>query len=437
MSELDKKPAENGQNEPQFVDENVVGKTRKKSRKKKDTKYIKGKYPYTVFNTENKNLFVRKTYIIAEPKLNKETGEITYVKKSKQIWRKCDPQTSERAAEILSDIKEEILFLLTGRTRPLSVFREVATDFEKVELIPPIYGKDGQKIAGMISASNQKYLLKTLTDYFGTKNLKDITFGDLEVFKLHRLKTPVERSGQYFPRTLSAVNHELSLLRKIFNHAVRRRWLNRSPFADGKGLIDAASENRRHVKLSRAEEKAALTYCKGTKLEHMKVFIICILDGGFRRGELLNAKWSEINWHENYIPAKSHKGKKMRIRPVYMTKRIRETLLDWQVRQKKNKKISHKSLIIGYRDVDTAWGSIRKKINREDVTIHDLRHVFATRAYFDAKISLYEVSLMLGHSNIKTTQIYINARDEHLKDAVLKLDDLNDFNDTEKNQPEN
>ncbi|HEY0050790.1 MAG TPA: hypothetical protein VGB68_15970 [Pyrinomonadaceae bacterium] len=61
---------------------------------KKKTKYRKGKFPYTVLNTENGKLYVRKS--------------VTLKGKQHQIWRVCEPPISERAAEILEEIRLEV-----------------------------------------------------------------------------------------------------------------------------------------------------------------------------------------------------------------------------------------------------------------------------------------------------------------------------------------
>ena len=53
------------------------------------------------------------------------------------------------------------------------------------------------------------------------------------------------------------------------------------------------------------------------------------------------------------------------------------------------------------------------------VTCHKLRHRFATRAYRNSGHNLRAVQMLLGHSNISTTQIYTDVDGDDLRLAAL------------------
>ncbi len=61
-----------------------------------------------------------------------------------------------------------------------------------------------------------------------------------------------------------------------------------------------------------------------------------------------------------------------------------------------------------------------KKANLENVTIHTLRHTFASHLVMSG-VDLKSVQQLLGHSTITTTMIYAHLTPEHLAGTVEKL----------------
>lgn len=59
----------------------------------------------------------------------------------------------------------------------------------------------------------------------------------------------------------------------------------------------------------------------------------------------------------------------------------------------------------------------REKLRQIDLQWHDLRHEAACRLLADG-VDIRIVQLMLGHSDIKTTQRYLNITDEELRKAL-------------------
>ena len=392
-----------------------------KAKKPKPKVYKKGPFPFTVIHIPTGDLFVRKSITLKKLVLSSKGKPV----KQRQVWRACEPPTSARAGELVREIDAEVIFRRTGRVRPLSKFEDIAAQFELVELVEASY-ENGKKIAGRRSLVGPRATVKMLKEYFGASEIREISFGELEAFKALRIKTPVVTKNTSRPRSIRTVHYELGFLRQILNFAYRRRWLDRNPFDDGKNLINVSDETRRHQTWTRAEEAGALALCTGALLAHMRVVIICITDGGFRAGELLGCKWSEVDFENGVIPAKSYKGKNLSIRSVFMTNRMRQALMDWKKAQKKIDKISDASLVVGYKSVKNAWNTIRTKIHRPDLHIHDLRHIFATRLHLEAKTQISVISKALGHSSTRTTEIYINAQTDDVRREMAKLNELNE-----------
>ena len=64
-------------------------------------------------------------------------------------------------------------------------------------------------------------------------------------------------------------------------------------------------------------------------------------------------------------------------------------------------------------------------ITNKEVTFHTSRHTFATML-LTLGADIYTVSKLLGHTSVKTTQIYAKIIDQKKDDAVSLVDDIFD-----------
>lgn len=70
------------------------------------------------------------------------------------------------------------------------------------------------------------------------------------------------------------------------------------------------------------------------------------------------------------------------------------------------------------------WKKFEKKIGIPEekiVSLHKLRHTFATLLLSNGDTDIKTVSELLGHSDIGTTNIYVHALETSKRDAVLNL----------------
>ena len=68
-------------------------------------------------------------------------------------------------------------------------------------------------------------------------------------------------------------------------------------------------------------------------------------------------------------------------------------------------------------DIKKSWTTIRKQVNLEDFTIHDLRHTHAAHLV-SSGLSLPIVGKLLGHTQASSTLIYAHLADEPLRKAT-------------------
>lgn len=70
------------------------------------------------------------------------------------------------------------------------------------------------------------------------------------------------------------------------------------------------------------------------------------------------------------------------------------------------------------------WKKYQRKIGipeEQIVSLHKLRHTFATLLLSNGDTDIKTVSELLGHSDIGTTNIYVHALETSKRDAVLNL----------------
>ena len=136
---------------------------------------------------------------------------------------------------------------------------------------------------------------------------------------------------------------------------------------------------------------------------------------GLRIGEVINLKVKDLDINELVVHIKDAKGKKDRISvlPEKLQDNLRNIIAtknssDFIFTSNRGKKLTATSLQKMFRK------SLAKiKINKS-ATFHSLRHSFATHL-LENGTDLRYVQELLGHSNIRTTQIYTQVTNPKLK----------------------
>lgn len=147
---------------------------------------------------------------------------------------------------------------------------------------------------------------------------------------------------------------------------------------------------------------------------------VLLLDTGVRLGEGLTLTWDSIDFEHNVIHV--WRSKTDTDSMISMTNRLRAVL------QKRNRFTNYvfEGRKIEGKDPQPLSNVVPirkaiKKINPE-MTIHTCRHTFATRLVMNG-VTLYEVSKLLGHTDLKTSQRYSHL--EHIESSMKAADVLN------------
>ena len=346
-------------------------------------------------------------------------GRVTYIEagKRKQKLRKAENRSDARevAKQMLREMDD---FGSESLDAAQMSFADLSDYYKKRYLVEPQY-VDGRKVEGLRSLDSALSRWTVIKNYFGNKKLRSITHGDIKKFKSDRLKIPTIRNK---PRSITSVNRELEVLRKMFNVAEREGWIIKNPFTKGDVLISKSDETKRERILTREEEGRLLLACAGRR-EHIKPILICAIDTGMRRGEILKLTWADIDFDNGIVTVQAFNTKTMKERQVVMTGRLRRELQEIYEKSAKNSD----ALVFGITDnVKKAFDSTRKMAGLLDVRFHDLRHTHATRLVA-AHIPLSEVGRALGHTQANTTYRYVNANVETARRAAAVLDQFNEL----------
>ncbi|MBT5016794.1 tyrosine-type recombinase/integrase [Candidatus Peregrinibacteria bacterium] len=148
-----------------------------------------------------------------------------------------------------------------------------------------------------------------------------------------------------------------------------------------------------------------------------------ILYSGLRASETLNLKMSEVDLKNNILNVVSGKGAKDRVVPICLP--LRRYLIDYlKDRDRLNREcISFFTSVRG--DIPFTYNGLKKVVEvlRKETGIkfsaHRLRHTFAT-LMLEGGCDLFSLQKMMGHSDIKTTTIYLSTTVGHLQEQIRK-----------------
>lgn len=147
------------------------------------------------------------------------------------------------------------------------------------------------------------------------------------------------------------------------------------------------------------------------------------LFAGIRKKELLQLKMADVDLENMTLFVRQGKGSKDRIIPI--SYRLSEILNDYLKERRRLNKTCPEFFASLNHNNGMAEVSLRRLVNRVretseiNFTMHKLRHTFAT-LMLEGGCDIFSLSKMMGHSDIKTTTIYLAASAEHLRAQIIK-----------------
>lgn len=250
---------------------------------------------------------------------------------------------------------------------------------------------------------------------FGQKLVKAITVGDIEAYRASRKK-----------RQLSAVtiNHDLKLLRKMFNWGIRFGHLEYTPFKRGPvTTISLEREIPRNKRFQSDEDEQRLLQA-ATPLLH--AVIVGMLETACRPGELLSLQWGDVNLERGELTIRAAKSKTRTERILPISARLRG-VLEMRQSDPTGTRFGAEAYVFGdavgrqAKSVRKEWETVREKVGLAGFHLADLRHEAASRFEEFGVPTLY-VSQFLGHANLSTTTRYLNSTRRGLHWAMERFE---------------
>jgi len=150
----------------------------------------------------------------------------------------------------------------------------------------------------------------------------------------------------------------------------------------------------------------------------LKPMVYMLLLTGARRGELLSAKWAQLDFERKIWTVPISKSGK--VRHIPMSDLLVEMLLSMREEAVSEYLFVNESTGKPFTNFFWAWDAARQKANLPELRVHDLRHSFASFLVNGGR-SIYEVQKILGHSQIKTTQRYAHLSNDSLVSAANEV----------------
>ena len=218
----------------------------------------------------------------------------------------------------------------------------------------------------------------------------------------------------------SSVNRKISSIKSLYMFLVKKNILKNSPVNE---VISPKQEKYLPFSMSEDEVDKLLNSPKpSNKIEKRdKAMIEMLYATGMRISELVNLKITDIDTQRCVVKVLG-KGSKERLIPfgeaaleslnAYLSDREESTSKEIFLSNRRTK-ISRIAF----------WHRIKLYLSRENlknsISPHTLRHAFATHL-LNRGADLRSVQLLLGHSDLSTTQIYTHIAKQRLSDVLKK-----------------
>ncbi len=276
---------------------------------------------------------------------------------------------------------------------------------------------ENEKKVSLNTLQSYKRDLKQFENYLGTieEKYNELTNDGIKDYIKH-----MQEQG----KKTSTISRGLAAIRSFYQYETKNKQVEKDPT---EGIQSPKIEKRVPSVLTSSEvalllEQPKNVDLKGTRDKAMLEFAYAT---GMRVTEIISLNVEDINLETGYATCRN--GKKERTVPIgeMSLKALKDYMLN--ARHTMIKDDNEQALFVnvnGQRLTRQGFWKIIKYYKEQahidkDITPHVLRHSFATHLLQNGA-DLKSIQTMLGHSDILSTQIYMQFQDESLKNVYKK-----------------
>ena len=251
---------------------------------------------------------------------------------------------------------------------------------------------------------DEKRKLDFWTNHLGSKSIRDV------------LKSDISTTLSYLPSHLSnaTINRYKAAISVVFSYAIREYDLANNPVLQ----VRSKRENNERIRFLSEEERTRLfEACRDSQWSKLYLLVLMAITTGARKGELLNLKFSDIDFVRKTAYVLTSKNGQPRVLPLTdevineLNKfKHQEPRLIFNSELKTNKPMCF----------NKQWKKALSGAEINNFRFHDLRHSCAS-LLAQSGASLLEIAEVLGHKQIQVTKRYSHLCIDHKSKLINKV----------------
>lgn len=248
----------------------------------------------------------------------------------------------------------------------------------------------------------------------GMLALSDITPALLVQYRNELLTEPSRRNK---PRSNATVVRYLASISHAFTVAMKDwQWVTDNPVSK---ISKPRQARGRERYLSDDERERLLAACRTSSNRYLLPVVVLAISTGMRRGEIMNLRWSDVQFERGTIILTATKNDTSRA--VALSGLALALLKDLaKVRRLDTPLLFPGTFPEKPMDLKKPWEQAMAQAKLEDFRFHDLRHTAASYLAMHGATTM-EIAAVLGHKTLQMVKRYSHLTDSHTASVVSSM----------------